>query len=144
MSPAPSAMCWMPSVIGREIFLDLRLVVGALIDRDADLAARAGHRLGLEAGQLAFDVEVADLAEIEETLVERRPFVHAAAMHVVRQVIDVSEADALGGVLDAGQELEIDVVDAAALAVAIDQVDQRIADALDRGDVELHRSNLVL
>ena len=33
------------AVIGREIFLDLRLVVGALVDRDADLAARAGHRL---------------------------------------------------------------------------------------------------
>src|SRR5471030_2109692 len=124
MSPAPSAMCWMPSVIGREIFLDLRLVVGALVDRDADLAARAGHRLGLEAGQLAFDVEIADLAEIEEALVEARPLVHAPAMDVVRQVIDVGETDARRIVVDAGQELEIDVIDAAALAVTIDQVDQ--------------------
>ena len=33
------------AVIGDEVFLDLRLVVGALVDRDADLAARAGHRL---------------------------------------------------------------------------------------------------
>ena len=45
----------------------------------------------LEPGQLALDVEVADLAEIEQPLVEARPFVHPAAMHVVRQVIDVGE-----------------------------------------------------
>src|SRR5471032_793328 len=112
------------AVIGQEIFLDLRLVVGTLVDRDADLAARAGHRLGLEAGQLAFDIEVADLAEIEEALVETRPLVHAPAMDVVRQVIDVGETNARRIVVDARQELEIDIVDAAALAVAIDQIDQ--------------------
>src|SRR5690349_13840944 len=132
------------AVIGRQIFLNLRLVVGALVDRDADLAARAGHRLGLQPGQLALDIEVADLAEIEEALVEIRPLGHAAAMDVVRQVIDVGEADAPRAALDAGQELEIDVVDGAAIAVAIDKVDQRIADALDRRDVELHRPDLVL
>ena len=132
------------AVIGGEIFLDLRLVVGAFVDRDADLAARAGHRLGLQPGQLALDVEVADLAEIEEPLVEARPFIHAAAMNVVGQVIDVGEADALRIVIDPRQEFEIDVVDAALLAVAVDQVDQRIADALDRRDVELHRPDLVL
>src|SRR5471030_697094 len=106
MSPAPSAMCWMPSVIGREIFLDLRLVVGALVDRDADLAARAGHRLGLEPGQLALNVEVADLAEIEEPFIEGRPFVHTAAMHIMSQMIDIGEADARGIVIDARQEFE--------------------------------------
>src|SRR6267378_4494679 len=64
------------------ILLDLRAVVRGFVDRDADLAARAGHRLGLEAGQLALDVEVADLAETEQPLVELGPFLHAAAMHV--------------------------------------------------------------
>ena len=131
-------------MIGREIFLDLRLVVGALVDRDADLAARAGHRLGLQPGELALDVEVADLAEIEEPLVELRPLVHPAAMHIVRQVIDVGEPDAFGLALDARQVLEVDVVDRAALAVAVDQIDQRIADALDGRDVELHRPDLAL
>src|SRR6185437_8608124 len=57
------------AMVGREIFLDLRLVVGALVDRDADLAARAGHRLRLQARELALDVEVADLPEIEEAFV---------------------------------------------------------------------------
>src|SRR3546814_4810435 len=52
-----------------EVFGDLRLVVGALVDRNADLAAGACHRLRLQPGQLALDVEVADLAEIEEALV---------------------------------------------------------------------------
>src|SRR5580704_11269195 len=132
------------AVIGREVFLDLRLVVGALVDRDADLAARAGHRLALQSGELALDVEVTDLAEIEEAFVEVGPLRHAPAMDVVRQVIDVGEADALGSVLDAGQILEVDVVDRAALAVAVDEIDQRIADALDGRDVELHRPNLVL
>src|SRR6266403_1453018 len=45
------------AVILLEIFLDLRAVVRRFVDRDADLAARAGHRLGLEARELALDVE---------------------------------------------------------------------------------------
>jgi len=65
-------------------------------------------------------------------------------MDVVREVIDVGEADALGIMLDAGQVLEIDIVDAAFVAIAIDQIDQRVADALDRRNVEFHRPDLVL
>jgi hypothetical protein len=52
-------------VLAQEL-LDLALVVLALVQRDADLAAGAGHRLGEQAGLLALDVEVADLAEVEE------------------------------------------------------------------------------
>ena len=37
---------------------------------------------------LALDVEVADLAEVEQALVEAGPLVHVAAVHVVRQVVD--------------------------------------------------------
>src|SRR5512146_3073011 len=55
-------------VLAQEL-LDLALVVLALVERDADLAARAGHRLGEEAGLFALNVEVADLAEVEELLV---------------------------------------------------------------------------
>ncbi len=67
--------------------------------------------LRLEPGQLAFDVEVADLAEVEQALVEVRPLVHAAAMHVVRQVVDVRQAGARRMLLDARQRHEVDVVD---------------------------------
>ena len=49
--------------------------------------------------------------------------------------------------IDAGKRNEVDVVDghAAALArIAVDEIDQRIADALDRRDVELHRPRVRL
>ena len=53
-----------------QVFLDLRLVVLRLVDRDADLAAGAGQRAREQPGLLAFDVEVADLAEVEQRFVE--------------------------------------------------------------------------
>src|SRR3546814_4200935 len=49
------------------------------------------------------------------------------------------EAGARRTLVGARQRLEVDVVDRAVVAVAIDQVDERIADALDGGDVQLHR-----
>ena len=135
------------AVVGVEVFLDLRLVVGGFVDRDADLAARAGHRLGFQARELALDVEVADLAEVEQALVELGPFRHAPAVHVVGEVVDVDEARARRGRrlaapegLEARQGLEVDVVDGVAvgvLGIAIDEVDERVADAFDRRDVEL-------
>ena len=75
-------------------------------------------------------------------------------MHVVRQVVDVGEAVADRVRVRAGDRLEVDVIDAdvadgarlrAVLAApAVDEVDQRIADALDRRDVQLHRAGLVV
>jgi hypothetical protein len=59
-------------VFAKEL-LDLALVVLALVERNADLAAGRRHRLGEQPGLLALDVEVADLAEVEEPLVEIRP-----------------------------------------------------------------------
>ena len=131
------------AAIGAQIFLDLRLVVGRFVDGDADLAAGAGHRPALQAGQLALDVEVADLPEVEEPLVEVRPQVHAAAMDVVGEVIDIGQAGAARVGLHARHGHEVDVVDAA-VAVAIDQEDQAVADALDGRDVQLHRADLAL
>jgi hypothetical protein len=43
-----------------------------------------------------FDVEVANLAEVEDALVERRPVRHAAAVYVVRQVVDQLESVPFG------------------------------------------------
>src|SRR5437868_2907516 len=130
------------AVVRVEVLLDLGAVVGGLVDRDADATAGARHRLGLEPGELALDIEVADLAEVEEPLVELRPLGHAAAVHVVREVVDEREARAGGRryvaapeILKAGQGPEIDVVDRVAegiLRVTVDQIDERIADSLDR------------
>src|SRR5688572_29617228 len=52
-----------------QVFLDLRLVVLRFVYRDADLVAGAGERPREQARLLAFDVEVADLAEVEQLLV---------------------------------------------------------------------------
>src|SRR3546814_17709500 len=103
-----------------EVFGDLRLVVGALVDRNADLAAGACHRLRLQPGQLALDVEVADLAEIEEELVEGRPLLHAHAVDGVGQVVDAGEAGARRTAGGASQRLEVCAVDRPGGAVAIE------------------------
>ena len=85
-------MCWMPSPLYSRRNSSIWLLSSWLsFERDADLAARAGHRLGEQAGTLALDVEVADLAEVEEPLVEIGPDRHPAAIHVVGQVVDVGE-----------------------------------------------------
>ena len=133
------------AVVHVQVLLDLPgLFVALFVDRDADLAAGAGHGLALDAGDLALDVEVAHLAEVEQALVEIGPLGHAAAVHVVRQVVDVGQAVA-GRVqlldADAGQRLEVDVEEAdvadvadlrAVLAApAVDEIDQAVADALD-------------
>jgi hypothetical protein len=61
----------------------------------------------------------------------------------VRQVVDHAKAMpcrvARRRVLVLGQELEVDVVDALAVLVAVDQVQRRAADALDRRQPQLHR-----
>ena len=118
---------------------DLALVVARLVDRYADLATRAGHGPRLQAGQLAFDVEVADLLEIEHPLVIARPLVQVAAEHVVGQMVDVSQAEARGIGIGAGDRPEIDVVDAG-VVIAVDEIDQGAADPFDRRNVELHRT----
>ena len=98
----------------------------------------------MQAGELAGDVEVADLAEVEELLVERGPLVHAPAADVVGQVVDVVQAGAARMRVAPAGPVEIDVVDRALRAVAVDEIDLQAADALDRRDGELHRSDLGL
>ena len=135
------------ALVGREVLLDLRFVVQGFVDRDADLAAGADHGPALEPGDLALDVEIALFAEVEQPLVELRPFVHAPAMHVVGQMVDVGQTDAGtaiartgAGVLDGD---EVDIVDGA-LAIAVDEIDQAAADAPDRRDIQLHRPDMAV
>ena len=58
----------------------------------------------------------------------------------MRQVIDELEAVAHRMAVDAVDELEVDVVDRRAVAEAVDQVQRRAADALDRRQAQLHRA----
>ena len=88
----------------------------------------------------ALDVEVADLAEVEELLVEVAPEGHAPAIDVVRQVIDDLQAVAHRMSVDTFDELEVDVVDRPAFFEAVDQVQGRAPDAFDRGQPQLHRT----
>ncbi len=124
------------AVVFADEFLDLRFVVGRLVDRDADLAAGRGHGTGEQTGQLAFDVEVANLAEVGDALVETGPDIHLPALDVVGQVIDAHQADGVVVRRTAFDVLEVDVVDAL-VAVAVDEIQQRAADAFDAGDVQL-------
>src|SRR5205807_1040212 len=92
-----------------------------------------------QAGELALDIEEPDLPEVEELLVEARPFIHEAAVHIVGEMIDVVEPDALRRGIALADPVEIDVVDRALVAIAIDKIDLQAADPFDRGDIELHR-----
>src|SRR5207302_7047674 len=77
------------SVVLVQVLDDLAMVIRTLVDRNPDLAARAAHRLALQTGLPALDVEVAHFAEVEQALVELGPLLHPAAVHVVRQMVDL-------------------------------------------------------
>ena len=124
------------AAIDVEIFLDLPGIAGILVDRNPDLAVRAGQRAGEQAGRAAFDVEEADLAEVEQFFVEAGPHIHPAAMDVVGEVIDVIEPGARGPRVLCAQPFELGVIGRALGAVAIDEIQQAAADALDGGNVE--------
>ncbi len=124
-----------------QVFLDLPGALRRLlVERDANATVRRGHRLREQAGVLALDVEVANLAEVEDPLVEIGPEMHAAAVDVVGQVIDLEETASLRVPVDAIEELEIDVIDGGAALITVDQVQRRSADALDGRQAELHRA----
>ena len=110
-------------VVAQE-FLDLGVLVTALVQRDADLATGAGHSLGDQRGLLAFDIEVADLAEVEDVLIERCPGRHLAAPHVVGQVVQIGQAHGVrcGRVGGTFNRYEVDVVDFLS-TVAIHQIE---------------------
>ena len=131
------------AAIKMQVFLDLRFVVGGFVDRNADLAVRTGHRAGLQAGQLALDIEVPNFPEVKQLLVETGPLIHVAAIDVVGDVIDLAEPDAVVREPRArvGRH-KVDVVDRM-LAVTVDQIDHAAADAFDGRDVKFHRPDLV-
>jgi hypothetical protein len=73
----PSAMCWMPSPLYSRRNSSIWLLSSWLSFSGMRILPHgAGHRLGEQAGDLPLDVEVADLAEVEEPLVEVGPMRH--------------------------------------------------------------------
>ena len=132
------------AAIDAEIFLDLAGIAGILVDRNPDLAVGAGQRPREQAGRPALDIEEADLPEIEQLFVEAGPHVHPAAMDVVGEVIEIKQPGALGPRIARAQPFELGIIGRALGAVAIDEIQQAAADALDGGHVErlLRRRNI--
>ena len=96
----------MPSpLILADEFLDLAVVVLALVERDADRLVGRDHRLAEQAGRLALDVEILLLLEAEERLVEVAPHPHLAAADIVGEVVEQVEADVVArlGLAPAGE-----------------------------------------
>ncbi len=118
------------AVIRVEIFVDLRLRIARLIERNAHDAIRRGHRLGHQAGLGALDVEVADLTEVEQALVIVRPLLHVAEEEVMREMVDEGEPEAGRILIGARDRLVIAVVDAALIAVTVDEIQHAVANAL--------------
>src|SRR3990167_9004198 len=120
-------------------FFDLAAaLLGLFVQRDADLAVRRRHGLGRQTGVFALDVEVADLAEVEQLLVEVGPETHAAPVHVVREVVDQVQAVAHGAAVHAYDEFKVDVADGLAVFKPVDQIQRRTTNALDGGQAQFH------
>src|SRR5262249_32550299 len=127
------------AMVSRDVLLHLRLVVGGLVDGNADLAARAHHGTRAQASGNPMDIEIADLFEVKKPLVEARPYIQAALTNIVCQVVDADETGVvLDGVL---QRDEINVVDRT-VALALHKVNQAAADAAYRRYLQLMRSHL--
>src|SRR5665213_143431 len=88
-------MLYALTVICVQVFLDLPcFFVTLLIDRDTDHSTRRGHGFGFHTGDLSLDIKITNLAEIEEALIEPRPFSHASAMNIVGQMVNIGQAAA--------------------------------------------------
>src|SRR5262249_10097840 len=78
-----------------------------------------------------FDVEEANLPEIEKPLVKTSPDVHPPAMDVVREVIDVIEPCTCGLRVTIAKPIELRFVGRALRTIAIDEIQQTTADSPD-------------
>ena len=105
------------AIIGAQIFLDLAAAGFAfLVQRNADLAVRRGHRPAGQPGIFALDVEIADFAEVEDALVKARPMRHPPRIDIMRQMIDQLETGTDRVAIDIRFIDEVDVVDAEVVA----------------------------
>src|SRR6202022_357336 len=93
-----------------EIFLDLAGLAGVLVDRNPDLAVGAGQRPREQAGSAALDIEKTNLPEVEQSFVEAGPDIHAAAMDIVGEVIEIEQPRAFRPRVCCAEPLELGVV----------------------------------
>src|SRR5258708_2354458 len=133
-----------PAAIELQIFLDLAGVAGVLVDRDPDFSIGAGQRPREQTRRAAFDIEETNLTEVEQFCVKSGPDIHAAAMDVVGEVIEIIKPGAFGTGIFGAQPLELGFVSRALGAIAVDEIKQTAADAFDGGHIErlLHGRNV--
>ncbi len=124
------------AAVDAEILLDLAGIAGILVDRNPDLAVGAGQRPREQARRAALDIEKPDLPEVEQFLIETGPDVHAAAMDVVGEVIEIEQPGALGARVLCAEPVEFGIVGRTFRPVAVDEIQEAAADSLDRGDIE--------
>ncbi len=119
-------------LVGRR---EARHVVG-LDQLQVEVAAGALQQQAL--GQDAEAHAVGQRREAEDLAVELDPVRGAVGADVLDDAEEAHAGDRRRMLVDGGDRAEVDVVDRE-LVVAVDEVDQAVADAVDRGDVELHR-----
>jgi hypothetical protein len=131
------------AAINFQIFLDLARVASVLVDWNANLAVGARQRSREQARRAALDVEETDFAEVEKLFIKARPDIHAAAMDIVGEMIQIEEARASRTRIARSQPFEFDVIARTLGTVPVNQVEQAAADPLDGGHVErlLRRRN---
>ena len=113
-----------------QIFLDLGVLVGGFVDRDANALARAREGPREQAGMLALDVEKTDLSKVKQLRVEAEPCVHVAAFHVVGQMIEIVKTNSLRPGITLAGPGEFRVIGRTFGAVAVDEIEQGAADSL--------------
>ena len=127
-----------PSPIAEQALVPLD-VLGALRRLDqlqVEPAARAFEQRALR--QDAEVLAARQHGEPEQVPVEVDPVARAVAEDRLHDAEVVQARDRRRIRVGAGQRHEVDVVDRE-VAVPVDEVDQAVADAVDAGDVELHR-----
>src|SRR5215468_4816611 len=113
-------------------FFDLRSFVRRFVDRNANAPARTRQRPREQASELALDIEETDLPETEQFRVEAEPLVHVAAPHVMGQVVEIVEARPFRPRIGLADPVEFLGIRRAPGAVAVHEVQKRIADSFDR------------
>src|SRR5690606_30920412 len=112
------------AIVFAQILRDLAGVVLRFVERNADFSARRGDRAADKAGDAPVNVEEVDLLEAEQIAVEIPPLVHVAAKDVVRQVVEIIEADALGFRIAFAKPLELAIIGRALRAISVYEIEQ--------------------
>ena len=110
------------------------------IERDADFAVGCRQCLGREAGVLPLDVKKTYLAKVEQPGIKIGPERHAAPVDVVCEVVNQRQAVAHRVPVHPIDKFKVNVIDGLTVFKAVNQVQGRPANALDGGQVQLHRA----